>query len=81
MKVARSKPCADCGAIVTKLRTDGRMEPYCPACKKRRGAESYERCRDRRAASTHKADPLNLALRDMPGFRSSLLGITEAFNG
>lgn len=30
------------------------------------------------ASSAHGSDPLNLALRDMPGFRSSLLGIAEA---
>jgi hypothetical protein len=75
------KPCADCGTDVTKRRADGRMEPYCDPCKQKRNVKSYAKTKPRRMAPVWQSDPLNLALRDMPGFRSPLLGIAELCNG
>ena len=53
-------------------RADGRPAPYCRQCarEKERG---YREARSQ--PITHRADPLNLALRDMPGNRGPLLGI------
>lgn len=51
-------------------RKDGRLYSYCKACTAIKSAEAR--------GALPKSDPLNLALRDMPGSRVSLLGIAEA---
>ena len=56
-------------------RLDGRPYAYCRACCRENERASRAK---RQQLPVHVADPLNLFLRDMPGFRSSLLGIAEA---
>lgn len=57
-------------------RSDGRPVAYCKPCLRAHNAR-YDRKR-RPGERVYASDPLNLVLREMPGFRSSLLGIAEA---
>lgn len=71
-----SKLCRTCGNTYPLSewikRKDGRPISCCRACNRERIARYH---RESKGALAYRSDPLNLALRDMPGSRVSLLGI------
>ena len=54
--------------------TEGRPMSYCKQCG---AADCAQRRKRVYVKPVHVSDPLNLALRDMPGSRVSLLGIAD----
>lgn len=59
----------------SEKKTEGRLQCWCRQCN---AADCATRRQNANVKRAYVPNPLNLALRDMPGNRGQLLGIVEA---